>query len=161
MNCYILCATGYAEESVQQANTFLQDAKSMVKVAILGLRAGAVTGAAGESLTPTTLLSRFNGDVANTAPLDGLLVAGGAACGQQLLADPRVHRLIQMMSLAARPVGFLFPVSYSLIALQDQQLSQPFLLQERRGGVGFLRRFEQQMLQAAAVAEPKWLPPII
>ena len=149
MNCAILYAAGYAEDSVRQATAFLQ--AEGIPTLFLGLKSGSVSGAAGEPLSPAALLSLFIGDEAQAPPPDSLLVAGGAACGQQLLADPRVHSLIQLMGRAAKPVGFLYPVSYPLLALQEQQpLPHPFLLQEQRASADFMRRFGQQLLRAAA-----------
>lgn len=143
INCYILCATGYAEESVQRATSFLR--ANGFRVVFLGLKSGPIFSAEGASLTPTVLLSHFIGEDTKLPLPDTLLVAGGTACGQQLLADPRVHRLIQMMRLAAKPVGFLYPISYALVGLQSQQTwPQPFLLQEQRMPTDFLSRFTQQ-----------------
>jgi hypothetical protein len=154
INCSILCATGYAEESVRQAGNFLRT--EGISAVFLGLKSGSVTGATGTVMVPQALLSLFIGDEAESRLPDGLLIAGGAACGQQLLADPRVHRLIQTMHLASRPVGFLYPVSYPLVALLNQQmLPHPFLLQERRASANFLHRFGKQLKQLEAAVRPK------
>lgn len=144
-NCNILYASGYVEESVEQAIAFLQQVG--VRVTFLGLKSGVVFSASGTSLSPSVLISQFNGDEIDWLLPDSLLVAGGSACGQQLLADPRVHSLIQRMSLRAKPVGFLSPISYSLVErLQQSDFPTSFLLQEKPEDTLFLQRFVQTAL---------------
>lgn len=132
------------EESVKQAITFLH--KNGVHVAFLGLKSGAVSSASGALSSPSALISQFNGDEIEWLLPDSLLIAGGSACGQQLLADPRVHSLIQRMSLMAKPVGFLSPVSYSLVERLNQFTSPAtFLLQEQPKDFLFLQNFVHQL----------------
>lgn len=158
-NCNILYASGYVEESVKQAITFLH--KSGVQVAFVGLKSGAISSASGTLSHPSALISRFNGDEIEWLLPDSLLVAGGSACGQQLLADPRVHSLIQRMSLMARPVGFLSPVSYSLIERLNQSSSPTsYLLQEQPKDFLFLQHFVQQLSLLDAPAPEEQDPPV-
>ena len=143
-NCNVLYAAGYVEESVRQALTFLH--KSGVQVAFLGLKSGAVSSASGMLSPPSALISQFNGDENEWLLPDSLLVAGGSACGQQLLVDPRVHSLIQRMSLMGKPVGFLSPVSYSLVErLNQSNFPTTFLLQEQPKDFHFLQHFVEQL----------------
>lgn len=152
-NCYILCATGYAETSVQQARLWLQ--KEGVEPVFLGLKSGSIPGCAGGSVPAEALISYFGGEEGQRPLPDGLLLAGGAACGLQLLTDPRVHLLVQQMRQVARPVGFLHPISYPLVDLLHQQTEkrpqeQPLLLQEARAIAEFMNRFVQQLHQVGA-----------
>ncbi len=143
-NCYILCAAGYAETSVQQATLWL--AQAGIEPIFLGLKSGSIPGAAGDAVPAAALISFFVGEEAIRPLPDGLLLAGGAACGRQLLTDPRVHLLVQQMGQAAKPVGFLHPVSYPFVALLNQQAGErPFLLQEERTIGEFMNAFWQQV----------------
>lgn len=154
LNCNILYAPGYVEESVEQAIAFLH--KEGVQIAFLGLKSGAISSASGTLSSPSALISQFNGDGFEWLLPGGLLIAGGSACGQQLLADPRVHSLIERMSLMARPVGFLSPVSYSLVERLNQSSSPAsYLLQEQPKDFLFLERFVQQLslLKVSALKE--------
>lgn len=144
LNCNILYAAGYVEESVGQAITFLH--RSGVQVTFVGLKSGAVSSASGTVSNPSALISQFNGDEIDCVLPDSLLVAGGHACGQQLLADPRVHSLINAMNLMGKPVGFLSPVSYLLVERLNQSNSPAsFFLQEQPDDFLFLQRFVQQL----------------
>jgi len=143
-NCNILYAAGYVEESVEQAIAFMHE--KGVPAAFLGLKSGPVFSASGASLSPSLLISQFNGDAIEWLLPEGLLVAGGFACGQQLLADPRVHSLIQNMCVMAKPVGFLSPVSHPLVERLNQSSSlASFLLQEQPNDFLFLQQFVQQL----------------
>ena len=145
LNCNILYAAGYIEESVEPAITFLH--KRGVEVTFLGLKAGSVAGASGTVPSPSTLISQLNGAEIEEVLPGSLLIAGGSACGQQLLADPRVHNLIHTMSLMARPVGFLSPVSYSLVErLNLATFTTSFLLQDKPRDLLFLQHFVEQLL---------------
>lgn len=152
-NCYILCAAGYAETSVQQARLWLQ--KEGIEPVFLGLKSGSILGSAGGTAPVEALISYFSGEEAPRPLPDGLLLAGGAACGRQLLTDPRVHLLVQQMQQAAHPVGLLHPLSYALVDLLRQQTEkrpqeQPLLLQEARAIAEFMNSFVQQLHQAGA-----------
>ena len=160
LNCNILYAAGYVEESVGQASAFLH--KSGVEVAFLGLKSGAVATASGTLSTPSALISQFNGAAIDWLLPDSLLVAGGSACGQQLLADPRVHSLIQRMSLMAKPVGFLSPVSYSLVErLNPATFPASFLLQAQPNDFPFLQRFVEQVALVKTSVPKGQNPPAI
>ncbi|MFO7682898.1 MAG: hypothetical protein R6X34_22900 [Chloroflexota bacterium] len=85
-----------------------------VAPAFLGLKAGWIRGAAGRRVSAAVLISQVTGDDGERPLPRGLLLAGGAECGQHLLADPRVHLLVQYMLAAESPVGLLRPVCYPL-----------------------------------------------
>ena len=153
LSCYVLCAAGYAEESMQRAKMFL--VRGRVEPAYLGLKSGLISGGAGGSVLPQVLISLLVGEEAAWPLPDGLLVAGGAACGQQLLADPRVHALIQQMIVVAKPVGFLHPVFYPLVELLRQKVvDDPFLLQEKPAGAEFFSIFGRRLYRSGTTAAP-------
>ncbi|HRQ38830.1 MAG TPA: DJ-1/PfpI family protein [Chloroflexota bacterium] len=148
-NCYLLCAAGYAETSMQQAVAWLQ--RAGIAPIVLGLKSGSIAGAAGSTVPAEVLISSFIGEEAQRPLPDGLLLAGGSACGRQLLTDPRVHLLVQQMCQAAKPVGFLHPVSYPFVDLLNQQADeQPFLLQKRQAHDDFMCVFGKRLYQAQA-----------
>lgn len=148
-HCYLLCATGYAETSLEQARLWLQAAG--IEPIFLGLKSGSISGAAGGTILAAVLISSFIGEEAKRPLPDGLLLAGGTACGRQLLTDPRVHLLVQHMGQASKPVGFLHPVSYPFVDLLNQQAGeQPFLLQEGQAHDEFMCVFRQRLYQAQA-----------
>lgn len=143
-NCYLLCAAGYAETSVQQAALWLTQAG--LKPIFLGLKSGSIPGAAGGAVPAEVLISLLIGEGAIRPLPDGLLLAGGAACGRQFLTDPRVHLLVQQMQQASRCVGFLHPISYPLVDLLHRQAGErPFLRQEGRTIGEFMNSFVQQL----------------
>lgn len=145
-SCYILCASGYAEAAVQEARMILSG-QDLVPV-FLGLKAGWIRSAAGGRVSAEVLLSQVN-DGAGERPLPtGLLLAGGAECGQYLLADPRVHRLVQQMLAAECPVGLLRPVAYPLFDLLDKQASgSPILRQDLQTTADFINAFMQRFYE--------------
>lgn len=145
MTCYILYAAGYAETSVEQAKAWLE--KAGIEVRFLGLRSGFIAGAMGGVRLAEALISKFTSKDEDQRPLpDGLLLAGGVACGRQLLTDPRVHLLLNQMGQAAKPVGFLYPVSYPFVTfLQQQLIANSFLLQEEKPPEKFIAAFLQQL----------------
>jgi hypothetical protein len=146
-NCYILCAAGYAETSTQQAKLWLE--REGIEPIFLGLKAGSISGAAGGTVAAEALISFFIGAEAKRPLPHGLLLAGGAACSRQFLTDPRVHLLIQQMRQAAKPVGFLHPVSYPLVFLMKQQVGEhTFRLQEDQPINEFMNAFASQLFQA-------------
>lgn len=158
VNCSILCAADYAEESLRHAENFL--ILENIQVTFLGLNSNAFSGTTGESLSPTSLLSIFDGEETTLRLPGSLLIAGGAACGRRLLADPRVHRLIEAVILAKKPVGFLHPVSYSLVNLLNQNLrNQPLLLQESKALTNFLHQFVLQLRESAKETGSKTTTP--
>jgi len=138
--CYILCADGYAEEAVQVAEMAL--AGKGLPTAFLGLKAGWIRGGAGGLVSAEVLISQVKGE-GGTRPLpDALLLAGGTVCGQYMLADPRVHILVQNMLAAARPVGLLGPVCYQLFDLLAKRAGgSPFLRQESQTTASFVDTF--------------------
>jgi hypothetical protein len=140
-HCYLLCATGYAETSVQEARLWLQAAG--IEPILLGLKSGSISGASGGRMLAQALISSFTGEEAKRPLPDGLLLAGGSACGRRLLTDPRVHVLVQQMCQAAKPVGLLHPVFYPLAVLLKQQAEDnPFLLlQEEQTTGAFMNVF--------------------
>ena len=144
VNCYLLCAMGFAEESAWHARTRLQAIG--IKTPIIGLKTGTLIGSARTSAPVELLISLFIGEEGDRPLPDGLLLAGGQACGNQLLADPRVHRLIEKMAAAERPTGFLQPIFFPLIELLNQKgINQPFWLQERQDTADFMNIFIQQL----------------
>lgn len=120
MYCYILCADGYAEKAVQEAGLILSG--HGLAPAFLGLKAGWIRGAAGGRVSAEVLISQVTGEEGERPLPDALLLAGGAECGQYLLADPRVHQLVQQMLMADRPVGWLRPIYYPLLDLLENRL---------------------------------------
>jgi len=159
LNCYILCADGYTENAVQEARAILLT-RRIVPV-ILGLKAGAIGGASGGSVPTEVLISLFIGEDGQRPLPDGLLLAGGAACGQQMLADPRVHLLVQQMLQAFRPIGFLHPVSYPLFELLHKKThDSQFLLQEKQTTAAFMNTFVQRLRQSGQAAALQQIPPL-
>lgn len=149
-DCYILFAAGYAETSTRQAKLWLE--REGIRRTFLGLKSGSIPGATGGAVPAEALISRFSGEEALRPLPDGLLVAGGSACGRQLLADPRVHFLIQQMEQASKPVGFLYPVSHPFVTLLQQQAEvHRFLLQEEQTLDEFMNIFGQRIYQARAM----------
>lgn len=151
-NCYLLCAAGYAETSLQQATLWLE--KEGIGPIFLGLKAGSIAGAAGGAVMAEALISYFSGEEAKRPLPDGLLLAGGSACGRQLLADPRLHLLVQQMCQESKPVGLLAPVFYPLVVLLKQQVedSPTLFLQEEQTNEAFMGAFGPQLRQAKAAA---------
>lgn len=145
LNCYVLLAKGYGEESVHQAKQFLHGRG--VSLTFLRLYLDRVIDdnpINACSLEP--VVSLLMDDVIHAALPNGLLLAGGKACGHQFLVDPRVHHFVHQMQLAARPVGFLYPVCVPLVEMLNRQVvSQPFLFQERQHLSNFLRDFADAM----------------
>lgn len=152
VNCYMLCAMGFAEKSAWQARTLLHAIG--IKTTIVGLKTGTLVGSARTSAPVELLISLFIGEEVNRPLPDGLLLAGGQACGNQLLADPRVHRLIEKMAAAERPIGFLQPIFFPLVDLLSQKgINQPFWLQEKQDTANFTNIFVQQLLQVKRVSQ--------
>ncbi len=145
---------------MQQAILFLQ-AKG-IQPTILGLKSGAIAGSAGASMPAEALISLLLSEEAERPLPDTLLIAGGDACGHQLLADPRVQQLIQKMVEAARPVGFLRPVSFPLIDLLSRKgADRLFWYQEKQKTAEFMGIFVQQIRPIMKVAQPgQSSPPI-
>lgn len=158
LHCYILCADGYVEHTVQEARAILQTRG--IEPMFLGLKAGVISGAFGERVATEVLLSQLVGEEGERPLPDGLLLAGGAACGRQMLADPRVHLLVQHLRQAARPVGFLHPISYPLFDLLDKQVrDSPFLLQGEQTTAVFIRMFVKRLRQSEQTAVLQQTPP--
>jgi hypothetical protein len=108
----------------------------------LGLKAGWIQGAAGRRVYAAVLLSQVTGEDGERPLPRGLLLAGGAECGQHLLADPRVHLLVQHMLAAGRPVGLLRPVCYPLYELLAKRSGgAPILVQESQTTADFDNAF--------------------
>jgi hypothetical protein len=116
----------------------------------LGLKGGWIQGAAGGRVVAEVLISQVTGEDEERPLPGGLLLAGGAECGQHLLADPRVHRLVHHMLAAECPVGLLRPVSYPLFDLLDKRVSgSPILLQHSPTTADFINRFVQRFYESA------------
>ena len=151
--CYILCADGYIEAAVQEARTVLSGMGW--PPVLLGLKAGWIRGAAGGRVAAEVLISQMAGKEGERPLPDGLLLAGGAACGQFMLADPRVHLLVQHMLAAARPVALLRPAYYPLFdLLQKRSGGSPILWQESQTIVGFVNVFVQGFYESGQEREP-------
>lgn len=117
--------------------------------ASLGLKTGWIRSAAGGRVAAEVLISHVMGEDGERPLPGGLLIAGGAECGQYLLADPRVQLLVQQMLAAARPVGWLRPVSFPLLdLLEKRSVGFPFLLQESQTAVDFVNLFVQRLYES-------------
>ncbi|MCA9934792.1 MAG: hypothetical protein KC415_12745 [Anaerolineales bacterium] len=146
LRCYILCADGYIEDAVQEARAILLVER--IVPGFLGLKAGTIEGTSGGRIPVEVLISLLIGEGGQRPLPDGLLLAGGAACGQQMLLDPRVHLLVQHMLQAMHPVGFLHPMSYPLFDLSAKNSGDsPFLLSEKRTTAEFMRVFIRHLRQ--------------
>lgn len=129
---------------MRQAKSYLQTVD--VEPRLMGLKSGTVVSSLGKSAPAEALISQFVSAEAERPLPVGLLLAGGAACGQQMLADPRVHLLIQKMHLSGKPVGYLFPVYLPLVDLLSQKMMHhPFLLQEAPHDTQFMQHFAKQL----------------
>jgi hypothetical protein len=142
-NCYLLISEGFAEKSVSEAVEFFHT--NGIILTLLSLYTNETTNAlaatAGSGFSTHLLL----GDLPNWELPDGLLVAGGPVCGQHLIIDPRVHRLIRQMQLAANPVGLLYPIFVPFAeAMSHLSGNKPLLFQERRNSNLFLNNFLSQ-----------------
>lgn len=158
LRCYILCADGYIEDAVQEARAILLVER--IVPGFLGLKAGTIEGTSGGRIPVEVLISLLIGEGGQRPLPDGLLLAGGAACGRQMLADPRVHLLVQHLRQAARPVGFLHPISYPLFDLLDKQVrDSPFLLQGEQTTAVFIRMFVKRLRQSEQTAVLQQTPP--
>lgn len=147
--CYILYANGYAETAVQEARIMLSNRG--VILTYLGLRAGWIRSATGGYVSVEVLLSQVMGEGERPLP-NGLLLAGGAECGRYLLADPRIHELVQQMLAMSRPVGLLHPVYHLLFDLLDKRTSSfPLLSQESQTMTEFVHTFVQRFGEAGQV----------
>ncbi len=136
---YILCASGYAEEPVQEARTILSGIG--LTPIFLGLKTGWIDGDTGGRVFAEALISQLLGEGKRPLPT-GMFLAGGAACGRHLLADPRVHLLVGRVLAAKRLVGWLRPVCYPLFDLLGKQLGGlPALVQESQATADFVRMF--------------------
>lgn len=139
---YILCASGYAEEPVQEARKILSGIG--ITPTFLGLKTGRIDGDTGGRVFAEVLISQLLGEGERPLPT-GLFLAGGVACGQHLLADPRVHLLVCHMLSASRPVGWLRPVCYPLFELLAKKVDgASFLLQETQPTADFITAFVQR-----------------
>lgn len=143
LNCYILFAEGCVKESVQQARQFLQD--SGVSLNFLQLYVNSTSSNSLQKYDPTAV-SFLMSEITHSVLPDGLLVAGGEACGHQLLVDPRVHHFVRQLLTAGKPVGFLYPV-YTPLAetLIEATSHKSFLFQERQYPADFLIAFIKRM----------------
>ena len=111
-------------------------------LACLGLRTGWILGAAGGRVEADVLISQVIDEHRERPLPSGLLLAGGVTCGQHLLADPRVHLLVQQMLTAGHPVGLLRPVSYALVDLLERRARGSLLLwQEAQTTAEFIPAF--------------------
>lgn len=147
LSCCILCADGYGEEAVWRAHAYLQAAN--VEPVILGLKLADVVGSLGKLTPIEALISRFADEEAAIPLPTGMLLAGGVACGQKLLADPRVHLLIHKMRFSQRPVGYLFPTYLQLVHMLNQQASvRPLIVQQSADEPSFLQHFVKQLASA-------------
>ncbi|MCB8983262.1 MAG: hypothetical protein H6659_05540 [Ardenticatenaceae bacterium] len=145
--CYILCADGYTEKAVQETKLVL--ASMGLAAAFLGLKVGRIRGAAGGHIFPEVLISQVTGEERERPLPDGLLLAGGAVCGQYLLADPRVQSLTWHMLATARPVGLLHPVCYPLADLLEKRLNSFLLIQpEIQTTADFVNAFVQRLTES-------------
>lgn len=159
MSCYILYAAGYDETIAEEAKAWLE--KAGIQVSFLGLKSGFTRGGSGGGQIADILLSNLIHKEGKRPLPNGLLLAGGVACGRQLLTDPRVHLLLQQMSQAAKPLGFLQPVSYLFISFLQQQIkTDTFLLQENLPLDQFMSTFLSQLLAATPPTKPmlSWSP---
>lgn len=142
LTCAILCASGYEENSLRRAQTLL--ANYPIQSCLLGLVSGPVAGADGRRLQTDGAISSLLADRERPFPT-GLLLAGGAACHSQLMADPRVHLLMQQMLAASSVVGLLAPVSFQLVQTLDAPGSHHLLLQNRQSTPAFMAEFMQKL----------------
>ena len=118
----------------------------------LGLKAGWIRGAAGERVAAEVLISQVTGEDGERPLPGGLLLAGGGECGQHLLADPRVHLLVQQMLAAERPVGLLRPVCYPLFDLLAKRSGgSPLLSQESQATADFANTFAQRFSETRSI----------
>jgi hypothetical protein len=123
----------------------------------LGLKAGWIRGAAGRRVSPAVLISQVTGDDGERPLPRGLLLAGGAVCGQHLLADPRVHLLVQHMLAAESPVGLLRPVCYPLFDLLAKRSGgAPILVQESQTTADFVNAFVHHYYEAGESQRKRW-----
>jgi len=137
---YLVCANGYGEEAVKEARMILSG--QGMTLAFLGLRTGWIRGAAGGRVEADVLISQVIDEHRERPLPSGLLLAGGVTCGQHLLADPRVHLLVQQMLTAGHPVGLLRPVSYALVDLLERRARGSLLLwQEAQTTAEFIPAF--------------------
>lgn len=148
LDCYILLSSNFKMESVEQALTFLQT--HAIHATFLGLHTRSFQNIQASTNGAAKTGTRLLGDASEQPLPNGLLIAGGSDCGQQMLADPRVHHLVQQMRQAAKPVGFLYPVSAILAdMLGRRNITRPFLFQDRRKTAEFMQTFLQQMQNQA------------
>lgn len=149
-SCFILLADGFAEKSVSQAVAFFQ--ASSLTPTFLSLYQSSITNKlvapCGSGASANVLI----GDMRNHELPDGLLLAGGSVCGQHLSIDPRVHRLIQQMHFAAKPVGLLYPIFIPLVeTISHVTANNSLLVQERQYADVFLRDFAWQMKEIHSI----------
>lgn len=155
LNCYILFAEGCAQESVQQARHFLHD--NSVSLNFLQLYVDPTSGSMLRKCDPSAT-SLLMSDITHSILPDGLLVAGGEACGHQLLVDPRVHHFVSQLLMAGKPVGFLYPVYTPLAEILIETSShKPFMFQERQYPTEFLAKFMKRMTPPKKRNRPKFL----
>ena len=148
ISCIILCAEGFAENSLHRTLSLLK--ARQIKPIILGLRVGSIIGATGRKIPTDALISHYIGDDVKRPLPNGFLIAGGRACGNQLLVDPRVYLLIKQMHANAVQVGFLFPVLpalYEMLSKKDSTIHFP--VQEKDQLESFLHSFIQSLKETA------------
>jgi hypothetical protein len=143
-SCFILLADGFAEKSVSEAADFFQ--VNGLTPTFLSLYQSPITNKLVAQCGSGSFSTLLIGDIWNHELPDGLLLAGGLFCGQHLSIDPRVHRLIRQMHLAAKPVGLLYPIFVPLLeTMSHLSANKPFLVQERQYADRFLHDFLLQM----------------
>lgn len=106
-------------------------------VALVGLKAGLVTGGHGVMVQPDSTLDRVMRDAAPTL----LVIAGGRRCLNGLLVDPRTHRLAQATAARGGRIALLGVLAEDVRRL----LSVPVLAQGRRS----VREFVVYLLRLA------------
>ncbi|MEZ4591305.1 MAG: hypothetical protein R3D55_09190 [Chloroflexota bacterium] len=148
-NCFVLVADGFNENSVRQTAEFFLT--NDVNLTFLSLYRSPVINKLAAKFAANSVSSLLLGDVLQQELPDGLLIAGGAICGQHLMIDPRVYHLIEQLSYAERPIGLLYPTYVPLVESMNRVAGNlPLLFQEKRYPEAFFHHFVREMMQAGA-----------
>ena len=116
---FILLAQGF--EEVPTVYCLGRMRKASLPVALVGLSSGLVTGMFGLTIRPDHSLDQVQSDEAGRL----VLIPGGRQCTTLLLADPRVHQLLEctltMNGFVATTVGATAVISQTLTLLANSQ----------------------------------------
>jgi putative intracellular protease/amidase len=128
---FILSAPGFEEASTIYCLERMR--RASLHVLLVSLSAGLVTGQHGITVCPDLTLDQID----LNEPVKLVIIAGGRQCASSLLADPRIHRLLQglpmmnasaaVLTTAGSAVSQIYPPDSSpirFIAQNDTSLEE-------------------------------------